>query len=117
HVIRSGSSGAACGSRRYCRQVPDISGDADPSTGYLIYYNGSGKASGSPHGWQSIGGTSAASPTWAGLIALADAAPPCHGAPIGFANPNLYTVAARAYARDFHDVRSGNNDFTGTNGG
>ena len=32
----------------YCRQVPDVSADADPYTGYAIYWNGS---------WWSIGGT------------------------------------------------------------
>ena len=43
------------------RLVPDISFDADPNTGYLIYLNGSEVQ---------IGGTSGASPTSAGLFAL-----------------------------------------------
>ncbi len=34
------SSGAPCGapSAAYCREVPDVSADADPNTGYLIYW-------------------------------------------------------------------------------
>ncbi len=39
NVINSHSSGSQCGapSRSYCREVPDVSADADPYTGYLIY--------------------------------------------------------------------------------
>jgi subtilase family serine protease len=104
--------GAAGG---FCREVPDVSADADPATGYLIYWNGAGAASG-PSGWQTIGGTSLAAPMWAGLIALADALPQCGGAPIGFANPGIYRAAATAYGTNFNDVSTGNNDFTGSNG-
>jgi len=37
------------------RETPDVSADADPNTGYLIYWNGNGSALG-PAGWQGIGG-------------------------------------------------------------
>jgi kumamolisin len=47
------------------RGVPDVSGDADPETGYRILVDGS---------WQSIGGTSAVAPLWAGLIAVCNQA-------------------------------------------
>ena len=49
------------------RQVPDISSEADPNTGYSVYttYNGS-------TAWMVFGGTSAASPAWAGFAALYD---------------------------------------------
>ncbi|HEY2654643.1 MAG TPA: S53 family peptidase, partial [Solirubrobacteraceae bacterium] len=73
----------------YCREVPDVSADADPATGYLIYFNGSGSMKRYPTGWQGTGGTSGAAPVWAALFALADAQPACAGAPIGFANPTL----------------------------
>lgn len=99
-----------------CREVPDVAADGDPSTGYMIYWNGSGTVSG-PTKWQSIGGTSAGAPTWAALIALADASAACHGSELGFINPLLYEAASTAYSSDFNDVASGNNDFTGTNGG
>jgi kumamolisin len=45
------------------RGVPDIAGNADPDTGYRIRVNGEDTV---------IGGTSAVSPLWAGLTALAN---------------------------------------------
>jgi subtilase family serine protease len=108
---------ANCARAGGCRATPDVSADADPNTGYLIYWNGSGSATGQPTKWQGIGGTSAAAPTWAALIALANASTGCQGSTIGFANPVIYRSAGIAYAADFNDVTSGNNDFTGTNHG
>jgi Pro-kumamolisin, activation domain/Putative Ig domain len=118
HIVQAGSSGAPCGQiGGFCREVPDVAADADPATGYLIYWNGSGSVAGLPAGWQGIGGTSGAAPTWAGLIALADASPGCSSGPLGFANPALYRAAASSFATVFNDVVSGENDFTGTGGG
>jgi subtilase family serine protease len=114
--VPSVPAGGGCGAGR-CREVPDVSADADPDTGYLIYYNGDGAETDTPSGWQGIGGTSAAAPLWAALMALANASSACAGTDIGFANPGLYRAAATGYAADFNDVRSGNNDFTGTSGG
>jgi hypothetical protein len=95
-----------------------VSADADPATGYMIYWNGSGDAGvGQPSGWQSVGGTSGAAPTWAALIALTNASGGCNGVQIGFANPALYDAAAVAYPSDFNDVTTGDNDMTNTNGG
>jgi subtilase family serine protease len=107
HVINSGSSGTPCkATRGYCREVPDVSSDANP--GIIQYDDGS---------WYPDGGTSVAAPTFAALIALADASSACGGTPVGFANPALYAAAASTYTSDFNDVTVGNNDFTGTNGG
>ncbi|MDQ6606294.1 MAG: putative Ig domain-containing protein, partial [Actinomycetota bacterium] len=118
HVIGPGSTRAPCGAAGgYCRQVPDISASADPNTGYLIYYNGSGSVANAPAGWQGTGGTSASAPVWAALIGLADASKSCGGRPVGFVNPGLYRAAATGYGADFHDITVGNNDFTGTNAG
>lgn len=51
------------------RSVPDVSFDADPNTGFAVYdslaYSGYS-------GWQEVGGTSAGSPQWAALIAIAN---------------------------------------------
>ena len=51
------------------RTTPDIAWNADPNTGVAVYdsvrYNGHS-------GWFQVGGTSAAAPAWAGLIAIAD---------------------------------------------
>jgi subtilase family serine protease len=119
HVIGSNSSGEPCrASSGYCREVPDVSADADPATGYMIYWNGSdGAGPGQPVGWQAVGGTSGAAPTWAALIALTNASASCAGRPVGFINPGLYYAAGAAYGSDFNDVTSGNNDMTATNFG
>jgi subtilase family serine protease len=118
HVLQAGSSGSACDrAPGYCRQVPDVSADADPATGYLIYWNGTGGVGGAPAGWQGIGGTSAGAPVWAAVIALADATPACVGSSVGDADPALYRAAGSDYAADFNDVVSGNNDFTGAGAG
>jgi subtilase family serine protease len=112
------AAGSNCGSAGgYCRAVPDVSADADPSTGYLIYWNGGGSVTGQPSGWQGIGGTSGTAPLWSALLALADASPACATSPVGYADPALYRAASTSYAADFNDVTTGNNDFTGTNGG
>ena len=118
NVLAAGRTGAQCGHPGgYCREVPDVSADADPTTGYLIYYNGSGTELDAPLGWQGIGGTSAAAPVWAALMALADASSACRNGPIGYAVPALYRAASTSYAADFNDVVTGNNDYTETNGG
>jgi hypothetical protein len=50
------------------------------------------------------------------LIALSNAPTTCAGKNIGFANPALYDVAATDPAA-FHDIITGNNDLTGSDGG
>jgi hypothetical protein len=118
NLIGPYSSGSSCANAGgHCRQVPDVAADADPARGYLIYWNGAGGASILPQGWQAVGGTSAAAPLWAALLADANSSSACHGIPIGFANPALYQAASGAYGSYFNDVTTGNNDFTGANGG
>jgi subtilase family serine protease len=119
HVINGHSSGAACAAKSGdCREVPDVSADGDPITGYVIYFNGTGTAGPlEPSGWQVVGGTSAAAPAWAALIALTNVSARCGGASIGFANPALYNAAATAFGTAFSDITSGNNDMTMSNGG
>jgi hypothetical protein len=90
-----------------CREVPDVAADADINTGYSIYYKGH---------WSVFGGTSAAAPTWAALVALADASPACAGRTVGFANPALYAAASSAYSTYFNDVVTGNNSYHGIGG-
>jgi subtilase family serine protease len=107
NVVNSNSSGSACGaaSGTYCREVPDVSASADEDHGYVEYWDGA---------WTSVGGTSGAAPTWAGITALADASSTCDGKSVGFANPVLYDAAAANYSGDFSDITSGNNDYDGT---
>jgi subtilase family serine protease len=98
HVISSNSS-RSCGGQ-LCRQVPDVSADADPFSGYVIFANG-GTATG---GWEVIGGTSASAPFWAAFTALANASAACRGVTLGFENPALYQIAGSSYTANFHDV-------------
>ena len=94
-----------------CREVPDVSADADEFTGGItIYIAAFG-------GWNTIGGTSSAAPMWAGMLADVNASPTCKNNPatqngVGFVNPLLYSVAsnATAYAASFNDIKTGNND-------
>ncbi len=77
------------------RNVPDIAGDANEDN-YECY---DGKCEG---GW---GGTSFASPIWAGFVALAnEQAARRNLPPVGFINPLLYALGGRAnYDSLFHD--------------
>jgi subtilase family serine protease len=112
------STGANCGnSSGDCREVPDVSADADPAHGYLIYFNGNSSVAGEPAGWQSSGGTSGAAPLWAAILADTDAYSACDGEPIGFANPALYAAAGDSETSYYHDITSGENDYSGAHQG
>ncbi|WP_420236099.1 S53 family peptidase [Telmatobacter bradus] len=76
------------------RGIPDVAGDADPTTGYTIRVDGETTV---------IGGTSAVAPLWAGLIAVANQQ---LGAQVGFIQPVLYAAKAAAA---FNDITQGNN--------
>jgi hypothetical protein len=107
-VIDAYSSRTPCGapSGSYCREVPDVSALAGIFP-YVVYLSG---------GWDAEGGTSLAAPLWASLVALTDASSACDGSIVGFANPDLYEVAASDPGA-FHDITRGNNDYTFSNGG
>ncbi|HET9980027.1 MAG TPA: S53 family peptidase [Ktedonobacterales bacterium] len=92
------------------RQAPDVAGDADPLTGYSVYYSGDHGCSGSDC-WQVVGGTSGAAPLWAGIVLLANQLARSHGGkPMGQLNPRLYQLGASAQASQvFHDVTVGGN--------
>lgn len=77
------------------RGVPDVAGDADANTGYIVSVDGSQGAS---------GGTSAVAPLWSALIARLNQA---FGKPVGFVNPLLYQPPANT--KGFHDIVDGNN--------
>ncbi|MGH3211837.1 MAG: S53 family peptidase [Trebonia sp.] len=80
------------------RGVPDVAGNADPVTGYLVVVDGQRTP---------IGGTSAVAPLWAGLIArLAQGT----GKRFGLLQPMLYAGAAPGAATPgFNDIVTGNN--------
>jgi subtilase family serine protease len=84
------------------RAVPDISVDGDPNTGMRI-----GETQTFPDGSVRysefrIGGTSLASPLFAGIMAIADQVA---GRPHGFANPALYALYGTKGLRDIQAVR------------
>jgi subtilase family serine protease len=92
------------------REVPDVSADADPTTGYSVYCTV--LASGcTPSGWITVGGTSAAAPLWAGSTALINEyLQKQQLSRIGFANPVLYGLQnAQQPFPPFHDITSGSN--------
>ena len=63
-----------------------------------------------------VGGTSCAAPLWAGLVALANQQAISLGKnPIGSINSIIYTAGkSSAYNYYFHDIQSGNNEWTGS---
>ena len=73
------------------RMVPDVSADADPNTGYIIWVHGA-QVSG-------IGGTSAVAPLYAGLFAA-------FGTKLAFVTPKLW-----ANQGCFNDITQGGNGF------
>ena len=88
------------------RGVPDVAADASQDTN-MAY------ARSTPGGTYELtpdGGVSAATPFWAGLIALADQEA---GHPLGFVNPAIYRIArGPLYHKAFHDITAGNNTAT-----
>jgi subtilase family serine protease len=93
-----------------CREVPDISADADEYTPYTEYCTGS---TSTPYsvcatntndpvpGWFGIGGTSLSSPLWSAIIADRDG---YQGYRSGNINPLLYTLFNLAPGVYFHDI-------------
>ncbi|HVB75283.1 MAG TPA: protease pro-enzyme activation domain-containing protein [Ktedonobacteraceae bacterium] len=114
-VISSNSSNTPCNaaSGQYCREVPDISLNADPAVGYVVYCTITAAfCTSTSSSFYTVGGTSAAAPMWAAIIALTDQyALQQGGNNLGFLNPLLYTLlnSSTLYGRAFHDVTSGTN--------
>jgi len=78
------------------RGLPDVAGDADPVTGYVVYVDGQASV---------IGGTSAVAPLWAGLAA-------CVNSSVGKKLGNLTSLVYAQIAPipgTFHDITSGGN--------
>jgi subtilase family serine protease len=96
----STSMSANGGSTSY-RNIPDVALTAD---NVYVIYNGNGTSA-------TFGGTSCATPLWAGLTALVNQQATSGGKPsVGFINPAIYSVGNGAsYSSDFHDITTGNN--------
>jgi subtilase family serine protease len=91
-------SGVFSAQGRTGRAVPDVGALADPNAGYLIGQTQTFPDGSVKYSEYRLGGTSLASPIFAGIMALADEAA---GAPHGFANPLFYQ-----HASAFTDVTS-----------
>ncbi len=95
---QAGVPPSANANKRIGRGVPDVSGDADPQTGYQVRVDGQNSV---------IGGTSAVAPLWSAFIALVNQK---RGQPAGFLNPTLYqNYATLQQNHAFNDVTEGNN--------
>src|SRR5208282_1380001 len=76
------------------RGVPDVSAEADPNSGLWVFDSGNG-------GWYIVGGTSASSPIWAGIVSAA-------GNNSGSSEAELTTIYRNRHNKeDFNDIQSG----------
>ena len=103
---QQGVISAASGGSGTMRNVPDVALNADPDTGYAIYYKG---------GWHVYGGASCAAPLWAGFTALVNQQRVANGGGVlGPANAALYHAATAdgytVYSSLFHDIADGSNN-------
>jgi len=78
------------------RTTPDVAFNSAVYGGVMAYLGFIGR-------WAVFGGTSAASPAWAAIIAIANQA---NGHPLGYVNPTIYQIG---YSFAFHDITQGNN--------
>jgi subtilase family serine protease len=93
------------------RTSPDVSYDANPNTGFVIYDSLNLPAGDS--GWWLSGGTSAGAPQWAAIMALADQARAVNGlGSLGNGQQDVYSLPSS----DFNQVTSGTNGYAATAG-
>lgn len=101
--------------RTKARALPDVSLLADIVPGFAVYCSALDDCvnADNPNPWQSVGGTSAATPLLAGGLALVDQALRTHArVDLGLVNPLLYTIGSSAPLRAsvFSDVLHYDND-------
>jgi subtilase family serine protease len=91
------------------RGTPDVAYNAAVNGGVLVVWT----AIPAQAGIYIVGGTSAGSPQWASIVALANQ---LKGGPLGFINETLYRISrcSARYSADFHDITVGNNQLVGT---
>ena len=98
-------------SRGY-RGIPDVSYNGNPGTGYAVYDS---VGIGGYAGWFQVGGTSAGTPQWAALIAIANSMRVAERkANLSSTNTTLYSLAKTAMNTDFWAVTQGTNGACGT---
>jgi subtilase family serine protease len=92
------------------RGTPDVSLSASTNGGAIVYQGFYAKGSGE-NGYSVYGGTSASSPTFAGIVALADQVA---GHSLGYLNPQLYALSAADKKAALPDITAGDNTVTFT---
>jgi len=93
------------------RALPDVSYDADVNGGVLVVWSSSGLGSNLVF---LFGGTSAGSPQWAAITAIADQHA---GTRLGLLNTAIYSIGHGSnYLACFHDIQVGTNSFGGLSG-
>ena len=95
------------------RTTPDVSYNAAVDGGVLVVWSACPACIGATGPvFFIVGGTSAGSPQWAAIAALADQAA---GKSLGFLNPTIYKIGSSGrYSTDFHDITVGDNQLVGT---
>lgn len=91
------------------RGLPDVSYNAALISSILIFESFDPTH---PPSWVPIGGTSAATPQWAAIDAIANNA----DGSLGFLTPRLYQIYDAGGEGAFHDITSTNNSFAGVTG-
>jgi subtilase family serine protease len=87
------------------RVDPDVAYNADPNTGYAVY--NSVTQSNGQSGWFQMGGTSAAAPQWAALLAVANQGRATIGKTTLNGRSQVLPALYNAPSTDFHDITSG----------
>jgi hypothetical protein len=92
------------------RTTPDVAWNADPATGVSVYNS---VPNGGQAGWFTVGGTSAAAPAWAGLIAITDQGLALAGkGSLANAQASLYRLPSSA----FNSITTGSNGYNAGSG-
>jgi subtilase family serine protease len=99
----------------YSRMTPDVAYNADPNSGYDVYDSTPSADYGFGGGWGEVGGTSAGSPQWASIVALADQQRIAQGGTALDTNQvqtTLYNSLSNGnYSKIFHDITTGSNGY------
>jgi subtilase family serine protease len=95
------------------RGVPDVAYEADPNTGVSVYDSTSYQGQ---TGWFQVGGTSAGSPQWAALAALADQGRGTSALSTNnlSSSPEYNAAELSVYSGNYRDITAGSNGTCGS---